>query len=720
MITATIANSKLKIQYSKLFLNALLLLAVIVAMAIATTRITDTYISIKGAKITNQATCTVALDGTGDYTDIQSCIDALPNGGTVYVKNGTYSITSELVINSNITVVCDGGAKVIAGAPLESLVYAQNEENIKIQGCFFDANSLALRILNLTNVNHWDVSHNRFYNPVEGEEKGQIVLKNSKYGIFSNNLAENLWIINVVDGCSNITLTGNVIWGTEDSCFSIGTAGSTLNKHIIVSGNSCYKNQTSGFGIDIFGNIQDVTVVGNVIRGAKYDGITVQKDGNNNYAPELVTIVGNSIYDSGRYGISIQSSPADVNVSHVSVIGNTIDNSASADIRHQGNNITYIGNVLKSTTKFQPANGYSLASTDSTVLGNVGYTTNVLEGSLTVDTITGATITDGTALLANGNWTGITDLSMTGNLIDANLYESQHVPEGSPVLYLTFDENRTNGETTHDLSYYNNDGQLGSATAGDPAEPVWTTAGKYGGAYEFDGEDDYIQVADDASLNITDGITISAWIKTNDASATQEIIAKDEHFITHATNVYGVVVTSSKIRFGVGNGTTEDEIQTDETISANTWYHVAGTWNPTEICIYLNGKKKCQSSTIDKIQTRATDLFIGKNNDATYPRPFNGTIDEVRIYDRALSEEEIRYLYTSDYKSFVSLVKKDNNNYIKNVNGVDTSNFQSTGNITSGEHVIVAQGNKICLDGYACTKCIYANSTDIIIDPNCS
>jgi hypothetical protein len=75
-----------------------------------------------------------------------------------------------------------------------------------------------------------------------------------------------------------------------------------------------------------------------------------------------------------------------------------------------------------------------------------------------------------------------------------------HYNRGGPVAYWKFDEG--SGQTAYDFTNNSNDGQLGSTTAADAADPTWIQ-GKYGSALSFDGVDDYVDCGNDSSLDIT-------------------------------------------------------------------------------------------------------------------------------------------------------------------------------------------------------------------------
>lgn len=99
--------------------------------------VTDGFF-VNETAITNQASCTVSLDGTGQYEDIQSCIDFLniSNGGTIYIKNGTYTIP-RTNLTDNITIIMDKGT-IIECSDSTYCFYGLNIENTEIRGGSFD------------------------------------------------------------------------------------------------------------------------------------------------------------------------------------------------------------------------------------------------------------------------------------------------------------------------------------------------------------------------------------------------------------------------------------------------------------------------------------------------------------------------------------------------------------------------------------------------------
>lgn len=204
-------------------------------------------------------------------------------------------------------------------------------------------------------------------------------------------------------------------------------------------------------------------------------------------------------------------------------------------------------------------------------------------------------------------------------------------------LVAAYSFNEGSGTTVTDLSGNGNNGTINSAT--------WTT-GKYGGALSFNGSSSYVDLGNPASLQLTGSMTWSAWIYAvaNPADDGQ-IVAKSDNssgwqFKTSpdtGPHTFGVAVSPS-------SGSRTQRYSTT-TRSLNTWYHVAGVYNASAgtLNIYVNGvlDNGALSGTIPASQfnNSAVNVNIGRRTGGYY---FNGIIDEVRIYNRALSLTEIQ------------------------------------------------------------------------------
>jgi len=171
--------------------------------------------------------------------------------------------------------------------------------------------------------------------------------------------------------------------------------------------------------------------------------------------------------------------------------------------------------------------------------------------------------------------------------------------------------------------------------------------GKVGKALEFDGKSvlqvDYQPILDD----FQNGITVSAWIKKDTASNWNTIVSRE---IGIGWSEYiGLAVHQNKALFSVDpDGKSYQNIKADEPTQPGVWVHLTGTFDHETYKLYLNGK--LIKSAVCKSAFQFSDqnqLLIGgntNNQNQSLVDCFKGTIDEVRIYKRALSLPEINQL----------------------------------------------------------------------------
>ena len=177
--------------------------------------------------------------------------------------------------------------------------------------------------------------------------------------------------------------------------------------------------------------------------------------------------------------------------------------------------------------------------------------------------------------------------------------------------------------------------------------PAWVE-GADNGALDFDGMDDYVEVSDSDVLDITDKITLSAWIKPDSISGIQFVVTK--WGIDDIDCSYGLRLEDADVRFFLVNGSSMTaKTYTDLTVSQNDWSYITATWDGQTMRAYLNGTVSDQNEIfVAGINVTDEPVSIGFNpgaGDGAGGGYFNGTIDDVRIYDRALTDVEILQLY---------------------------------------------------------------------------
>jgi len=199
------------------------------------------------------------------------------------------------------------------------------------------------------------------------------------------------------------------------------------------------------------------------------------------------------------------------------------------------------------------------------------------------------------------------------------------------VGWWRFDEGA--GTIAEDSSGYGNDGTIYGAT--------WVD-GKYGKALSFDGTDDYVDCGNAASLSPTNEETVIMWVKPSAGYGElyPRLIAHDDYvrlyvYIDSATGRLHIHFYTSGGIAGVTSSLS---------LGIDTWTHVAFLYDGDYMKLYLNGVLYATSAKVSgTINSAGTNLAIGNNLGKT--RSFKGVIDEVRVYNRALSAAEIQEVF---------------------------------------------------------------------------
>jgi fibronectin type 3 domain-containing protein len=196
------------------------------------------------------------------------------------------------------------------------------------------------------------------------------------------------------------------------------------------------------------------------------------------------------------------------------------------------------------------------------------------------------------------------------------------------VAYYTFNEG--SGTSVNDSSGNGNTGTISGAT--------WTT-GKYGGALSFNGRFSTVIIPDSASLRLSSGMTLEAWVfPTRTINGWEDVVYKD-------TDIYflegGSTGSQSPPATGgtfVTNGNVP--MRGTSALPVNTWTHLAATYDGKTLLLYVNGVVVARQAMADSLTSSTNPLQIG--GDPTFGQYFQGTIDEVRVYNLALTQSQIQ------------------------------------------------------------------------------
>lgn len=161
----------------------------------------------------------------------------------------------------------------------------------------------------------------------------------------------------------------------------------------------------------------------------------------------------------------------------------------------------------------------------------------------------------------------------------------------------------------------------------------------------------HVNVPDATSLNFTDAMTVDVWVQANSLLGGPSAVVKKSDF--GQANGYAIEMAGSQMAFYVSlnNAGWQSAISMTKLVP-DTWYHVAGTYDGSAIRIYVNGALEGENDVADTIAVSTNHLNIGRDpsNPADASRFWDGLIDEVQLFNRALAPSEILTIYQAGRK----------------------------------------------------------------------
>ncbi|MBI4010411.1 MAG: hypothetical protein HY361_04475 [Candidatus Aenigmarchaeota archaeon] len=280
-------------------------------------------------------------------------------------------------------------------------------------------------------------------------------------------------------------------------------------------------------------------------------------------------------------------------------------------------------------------------------IGLFGFSYSYISGVLTTKTAEVFSVVDAfsdTITISNDGTVPITSFSsvkIDGN--DAVYRVSKQ--DNSLVGYWKMDEG--SGSTTADSSGNANTGNLTNMNTTGNSTSGWnSTDCKFGNCMQFDNIDDKINISDSPSLSPTSAVTISAWVRGSafqNAGSTEPVVSKykggtaDRSYELNVDGVSGNQFFDFYLRAGSTlNLKSVTKPQND------IWYLVTATYDGSNMNMYVDGIFEANLANTGSITDSTLGVLIGWNHDNSF---FGGLIDEVRIYNRALSADEIKAIY---------------------------------------------------------------------------
>ena len=196
----------------------------------------------------------------------------------------------------------------------------------------------------------------------------------------------------------------------------------------------------------------------------------------------------------------------------------------------------------------------------------------------------------------------------------------------APVGAWSFDEG--SGKTARDASGRNNDGALSGA--------AWTSSGRYGKALSFDGVNDWVTVADAASLDLSRAMTLEAWVRPDTTSGWRTVLLKEDG----SSDELGYALYGSSSDGAPSGWARRAAAWGPRPVAKGRWTHLAYTYDGTTARLYVDGVLTTTNKVSSSAPNTSRPLRIGGN--AMWSGEFfDGLIDEVRVYDKALTATQV-------------------------------------------------------------------------------
>lgn len=199
-------------------------------------------------------------------------------------------------------------------------------------------------------------------------------------------------------------------------------------------------------------------------------------------------------------------------------------------------------------------------------------------------------------------------------------------------LVAAYNFNEGTGTSVNDLSGNGNLGSISQAT--------WYTTGKYGKALSFNGTSAYVSVPDSNSLDLTNKMTLEAWVRPTSSSGWRTVMMKENG----NELAYGMYARGSSDRpsgwIRTPSSSSSKSVVGPAKLTLNTWTHLAMTYDGTNMRLYTNGSLVKTQAATGNIYNSSNPLKFGGN--AMWNEYFAGQLDEIRIYNRVLNTSEIQ------------------------------------------------------------------------------
>ncbi|MFM2157369.1 MAG: hypothetical protein RL516_2118 [Bacteroidota bacterium] len=199
--------------------------------------------------------------------------------------------------------------------------------------------------------------------------------------------------------------------------------------------------------------------------------------------------------------------------------------------------------------------------------------------------------------------------------------------------------------------------------------------GNANAAYSFDGNGDYIDCGNNSSLNLSNSFTISAWVNGNTFAQEKGIVSKSQGATPYT---YDLIVSNNggqKVRFDIN----QNYLFSNQNLNTNNWYNIVATYNGSIQSIYIDGVLSSSQNVSTILSSVADHLLLGAHQVSVVPSwSWDGKLDDIAIWNRALTQNEITQLYTgSPCINYQVITVTDTLIINANLTGINPVTFQN-------------------------------------------
>lgn len=675
-----------------------------------TGRTATVVVAANDSSATSKAQADYVCDGVNDQVEIQEAIDGLPSGGgTVLLMEGSYIISSNITIPTGKKIKFSGtGPGTVLGTSVDGITI------IKLQNVSgFDpyiTQEVQLSDFSIISTNTVSTSIG-----IDADFRHQLLINNIFFqgrkmiGIYSEAL-------------NNAKITHCVFLKTEYGIYYV--YNNSINgdfEDVVIGFNDFSYTEKSAIHLEGGGNlganawVSRVGIIGNNIEES--DMLKTNNPSVNLHDVAYSTIMGNTITETWN-GTGIRFSLSNYNLIQGNIIA---DNSI-------GNQGIYSGIELVNSSNHNLIQGNYFGRGHGSAYQKYGIeilngSDNQLLNNKFLDNDVSDYYDNGTSTFINhfadGIFTIMADMNLTGNLtIGGSLFQPVFGSDNDLVLNIPFQRNNSDG-LQYDFGSYGNDGIINGDISCN------STNGKYGHGCKFGGNGGYIGVGNGTSLDFgLNDLSIEFWIKQKPSSAVEQIMSKGG-----GVGRFIIRLDSGAIKINSYFSVSSDYWHTSSAIiDDDTWHHVCIVFDRDGYqSVYLDGLYKSHQDISGGSAINwdsSSNLTIGGETNQW----FNSSIDEVKIYKKVLSIEEIRAHYLRGIKnSGVVIVDEfrivnttgskilDFTNSLFNVliGGVSKLFIDNSGNVGIGTtnpnsklevngSINVSSGSDVCIEGGNC------------------